>query len=385
MHLHEFAVVHEAADHVEHIVRLAVVVGNDGGEPFGDFAVGARRRVCVGRRLFVGVGRQVGEHGARVVDRVGLVLTEVVRHAGGGVVHVAAAEVIHADHFAGGRLDHVGAGDEHVGVLAGHDDQVGQCRAVDGAARAGAEDQRQLRHETAGVAGLAEQVAVLGQCGDAFLDARAAGIDERDDRHFEVERLVHETADLASLGDAQRAAFDGEVLRVDGHLASEHLAEAGDDRRARAAAVDVAAAESSDFLERAGVEQQVEAFAGGQLAFDVLAFAGVVLGLVRELRRAEHGRANRLGRVVRRGFGGFSAFMPLLLHGDFHGLFDGRTGDDVGHRSPPSVLASSFFLASSCFEDAPSTSMVISVSPASTPVAGPTKIFVTVPLTGAYT
>lgn len=142
MHLHEFTVVHDAADHVEHVIRLAVVVRHEGGEAFGHVTVGAGGRVRVDRRLLVGVGRQIGEYGTRVVDRIRLVLAEIVGHAGRGVVHVAAAQIVHADHFAGGRFDHVGTGDEHVGILAGHDDQVGQGRAVDGTAGAGAEDQR---------------------------------------------------------------------------------------------------------------------------------------------------------------------------------------------------------------------------------------------------
>ena len=142
MHLHEFAVVRNAADHVEHVIRLAVVVRNDGGETLGDVTVGAGGRVCVDRRLLVGIGRQIGEHGTRVIDRVRLILAEVVGHAGRGVVHIAAAQIVHADHFAGGRLDYIRTGDEHVRVLAGHDDQVGQGRAVDGTAGAGAEDQR---------------------------------------------------------------------------------------------------------------------------------------------------------------------------------------------------------------------------------------------------
>ena len=142
MHLHEFTVVHDAADHVEHVIRLAVVVRHEGGEAFGHVTVGAGGHVRVDRRLLVGVGRQIGEHGTRVVDRIRLVLAEIVGHAGRGVVHVAAAQIVHADHFAGGRFDHVGTGDEHVGILAGHDDQVGQGRAVDGTAGAGAEDQR---------------------------------------------------------------------------------------------------------------------------------------------------------------------------------------------------------------------------------------------------
>ena len=117
-------------------------------------------------------------------------------------MHIAATEIVHADHFAGGRFDYVRTGDEHVGVLAGHDDQVGQRRAVHGSARARAENQRKLRYETAGVTGFTVQIPVLRQCGYAFLNAGAARIDERDDWHLQVERLVHQSADLAAFRNA---------------------------------------------------------------------------------------------------------------------------------------------------------------------------------------
>ena len=189
-----------------------------------------------------------------------------------------------------------------------------------------------------------------------------------------------------SVNAATPSAFDGEVLRVDGHFAAEHLAEAGDDGGARAATVDVAAAETADFLEGTGIKQQVETFARGQLAFDVLATAGVVFGFGGELRGTQHGRTDRLRFA---GFGSrFVTQSLLLFHDDLHGLFDGRACDDVGHFAPPSVLVSvlpSVAGLPSAALEAPLTSMVINVSPASMPAAGPTKILVTVPLTGAYT
>lgn len=70
----------------------------------------------------------------------------------------------------------------------------------------GPQDQRDLRDEAAGVAGLAEDVAVLRQRGDAFLDAGAAGVDDRDDRHLQVQRHVHQVADLLAFGTTQRAS-----------------------------------------------------------------------------------------------------------------------------------------------------------------------------------
>ena len=122
MHLHEFAIVHDATDHIEHVVGLPVVFRYDVGKPSGYVPVGPGRRIRVGRRCEIGVRRQVGEHRARIVDRIGLILAQIVGHAGGGVVHMAATQILHADHLAGGRLDHIRTGDEHVGVLASHDD-----------------------------------------------------------------------------------------------------------------------------------------------------------------------------------------------------------------------------------------------------------------------
>lgn len=91
----------------------------------------------------------------------------------------------------------------------------------------------------------------------------------------------------------------------------------------------------------------------------MLTVAGMVLRLVRKLRGTQHRGTDRL-----------RAFDMI------HGILHGRAGENIGHCSASSSLDSGV---------APATLMVSSVSPASTPLAGPTKIFVTVPLTGAYT
>ena len=326
LHLHEFAVIDDAANHFEHVVGLAFVGRHDGGKSLGGLAFGAGDGVGVDRRLAFAVGRQVGEHGARIVDGVGFVLAEVVGHAGHPVVHFAAAEVGHGDGLAGRGLDHVRSGDEHVRVLTGHDDEVRQGRAVDGTAGAGAENQAQLGHEAAGLASLAEDATVLGQGGHALLNAGAAGVHDGHDRHFEVDGHVHQSADLLAFGGAEGAALDGEVLGVDGHFAAVDLAEAGDDGCTGVAAGDVAALEAADLFERAGVEEQVEAFARGFLAFGVLLVAGALFGGAGQFGGLDHGGAQRL---VGRGLGGVGG------RGRSRGLH-GRRIHDVSHCHPPS-------------------------------------------------
>ena len=241
-------------------------------------------------------------------------------------MYFTAAEVGHGDGLTGRGLDHVRSGDEHVRVLAGHDDEVRQCRAIDGATGAGAEDQAQLGHEAAGLAGLAEDAAVLGQGGHAFLDAGATGVHDGHDRHFEVDGHVHQSADLLAFGGAEGTALDGEVLGVDGDFAAVDLAEAGDDGRTGVAAGDVAALEAADLLKRASVEEQVKAFARGFLAFGVLFVAGALFGGASQFGGLDHGGAQRL---VSRRLGGVGR------RGSSHGL-DGRRIHNVSHCRPPS-------------------------------------------------
>ena len=190
-------------------------------------------------------------------------------------------------------------------------------------------------------------------------------------------------ADLLALLAAERAAAHGEVLRVDRDLAPVHQAEPGDDGRAGLAAVDVAAAEAADLLEGAGVEQQVEALARGVLALGVLAVARVVLGVARQLGGAHDRGADRLVAVAAGGPGRAGRLTGVDR------LADGRGFHDVGHCLPPAFLAEDLSApldsSLSPLAPAPVTSSVTSVSPASTPAAGLTKILVTVPLTGEYT
>jgi hypothetical protein len=89
---------------------------------------------------------------------------------------------VHRRRAAGDGLDDFGPGEEHVRVLARHDDEVHQRRRIGGAAGAGAaDDQRDLRHHAGEQHVGVEDVAVAGEGVDALLDARAAGVLEGDD------------------------------------------------------------------------------------------------------------------------------------------------------------------------------------------------------------
>ena len=152
-----------------------------------------------------------------------------VRDPALGLVGPGAAQLLELDVLTGDGLDDVGSGDEHVRGLVDHDDEVGDRRRVDRAARARAHDQRDLRDHPGGLHVAVEDLAVLGEGDDALLDAGAAGVVDPDDRGAGLERHVHDLDDLLAEHLAQRAAEDGEVLGEDEHLSTVDGAVAGDD------------------------------------------------------------------------------------------------------------------------------------------------------------
>ena len=122
----------------------------------------------------------------------------------------------------------------------------------------------------------AEDLAVLAERDHALLDARAARVEDADDRHAGLQGELHDLDDLLAGDLAERAAEDREVLRVHGDLAAVDGAGAGDDRVAvgalglHAERVGAVAHELVELDERAGVEQLVDALARRLLALGVL-------------------------------------------------------------------------------------------------------------------
>jgi hypothetical protein len=190
--------------------------------------------------------------------------------------------VLHGDGLAGDGLDHVGSGDEHLRGAADHEDEVGERRGVGRAAGAGAEDHRDLRDD-AGVSDVAlEDAAVAGERGDALLDTGARSVAEADDGCARRLGEVHQLVDLLGVGLAQRAAEDPEVVGVREDGAAVDLAPAGDDTVGVRALVlqpesrGTVPAEPLDLVEGALVEEELDAFPGGELALRVLRRGGAL-------------------------------------------------------------------------------------------------------------
>ncbi len=121
-----------------------------------------------------------------------------------------------------------------------------------------------------------EHLAVAAERGHAFLDARAAGVEQADDGRAVLQRHVLDLGDLLGVRLRQRAAEHREVLGEHVDHAAVDGAPAGDDAVAGdlgllhaevgAAVLDV----HVELLEGVVVHEQVDALAGRQLAAAVL-------------------------------------------------------------------------------------------------------------------
>ena len=213
------------------------------------------------------------------------------------------AQVLLRDFLVGHRLDDVGAGHEHVRGVLHHHVEVGDGGRVDGAARARAEDRGDLRHDARGERVAQEDVRVAPERGDALLDARAARVVEADDGRAHLHREVHDLADLLGVSLGEAAAEDREVLRedvdepaVDPPVARDH-AVAGDLLLGHAEVQAAVLHELVELFEATLVEQDLDALAGRELAFGVLALlalgAAARLGALNLVTKHVHARVGQ--------------------------------------------------------------------------------------------
>ena len=275
--LQVLAVVEHRGDHIPHVVGQAGAFRQHGAQ----LGAAAVRRVegFVVRGMLEVVGREEAQQLLHRVERLVLAVAHEGRHARLGCVAAGAAEVLEGDLLAGHRAHHVGAGDEHVRLLANHEDEVGDRRAVDGTARARPEDHRYLRHHARGAHVAREDAPVGVEAHDPLLDTRPGAVVQTDHRRPGGDGKVHDLVDLGGEHLAQGAPEDGEVLREDEHLAAVDRAPAGDDAvrvgpLAQAALSGPVAGQHVEFVEGPRVQQVVDALAGQELALGVLALHG---------------------------------------------------------------------------------------------------------------
>ena len=138
-------------------------------------------------------------------------------------MHPCPAELLGGHHLVGHGLHHVRPGDEHVGSIADHEDEVGHGRRINVAARAWAHDDADLRDDARSHHVLQEDIGVTREGLYTFLDAGAAGVEQADHRRADLHGLLLHFYDLGGVGAGERAAKHGEVL-------GEHIDHAAADR-----------------------------------------------------------------------------------------------------------------------------------------------------------
>ena len=265
--LEEIAFVQRLTDDFVHVVRLVGIVGDQRVEA-RLLAVPRVRSRAFGHVFAVGQW-QVIEEIARREQRLDIVLEAVVGDRGLGGVRLRAAQLFLRHHLIRHRLDHVGAGDEHVARILHHEDEVGHRRRIDSAARARPHNQADLRHHAASEHVALEHLGITAEAGNAFLNARAAAVVEPDDRRADLHRGVHHLADFLRMALGQRAAENGEILAKDIDQPSVDRARSGDhaiagDLLVLHAEIDAVMFDIGvEFFEAALVKQDVEPFARG--------------------------------------------------------------------------------------------------------------------------
>src|ERR1043166_7623924 len=152
-----------------------------------------------------------------------------MRDARFAIVRRGAAEFFLRYVFVRDGLNHVGAGDEHVGGVLHHDVDVADDRKMYGAARAWSHDATDLRNDTGCQSVAQKDVSVAAEADDAFLDARATGIVEANDRRTDFHPHVHDFANFFGVRLRKGTAKYCEVLGEDEDLATVDQAVSGHD------------------------------------------------------------------------------------------------------------------------------------------------------------
>ena len=220
-------------------------------------------------------GKKV-QQAAHLQQALEVIVVGAVGDARFGGVHRRAAKLLGSDDLIRHRLDHVRTGHEHVARVAHHEDEIGHGGRIDVAPGTRAHDHRDLRDDAGGEHVALEHFAITAERRDSFLNARAAGIEQPDDRRTRLHGEVLDLGDLLRVRFGQRAAEHGEILGEGEDRASVHGAPARDHAIAGNLALlhaELGRAvldEHVELLEGAFIGEESEAFPRRELAALVL-------------------------------------------------------------------------------------------------------------------
>ena len=191
-------------------------------------------------------------------------------------MHHGTTQFVDGDIFTRNGLHHLRTGEKHVAVLLGHEDEVGECGAVDSATGTGAEDSTNLGNHAAGKDVALENLGIAGQRIATLLNTGSTGVVHTNDGGTGLHGLVHDFAYLEGHGLAQATSEDGEILckdidgtAFDGTVAGHHtVAQEG-----LFLHVEIGAAVSEEHVElfeRTLVDEKSDTLTGSQFALLML-------------------------------------------------------------------------------------------------------------------
>ena len=260
----------QARQDFAHVIGLFRVIGDQPQQLFNRvqrFAIGAWWRV----RQAIIPGQQAHNftHDAHAV---GIVLGQVLSGAGGLRVHLRTPQFFIGGDFASGGLEQRWPGEEQLGLAAHHHHVIRQARLIRTTGRGRAVHHGDLRQAHGGHA------CLVGKAARAFdenlggvVEVGAAAFGEGHHRQFVLHGDLLQAQGFLQPGRGNGAAFDRAVV---GHHQHAHAADIADtsDQPATGGAtvlvvVEFVAGQTGQLQERrAGVQQQVEALTGQQLA-----------------------------------------------------------------------------------------------------------------------
>ena len=276
LYLHEVAVINDKVDDILHVVRFVGVVRNDFVQALLDThgVVGAFQYRC----LFHIVLRDETYQTANLLQSLFLGGCHKVGYTRFGCVYACATQFGNAYVLTRNGFHYFRTRDEHIRVLLGHHDEVGQSRAVNSTTGARTEDDTYLGYDTRSEDVTLENLCITSQGASTFLDTRTTRVVQTDDRGTQFHGLVHHVANLQCHSLAQRSADDGSVLCEDEYQTTINSTRtychtiAKEDFFLHAEVVATVGKEHVYFLKRTLVEEHINTLAGGITALCVMFF-----------------------------------------------------------------------------------------------------------------
>ncbi len=201
MRFKKFAIIHQRADNVFHVIRLVRAVRHHGIQSrVSAFGIVAGIDY---RRVFHVVCRQIRQQFLDSVNRILFGFAGKMRHAAFFRMSHSAAQILKADFFARNRFDDLRTCDKHEAGIFDHENIIGHCRRIHGSACGSSQYGRDLR-DNAGCQRIPiENLSETGKRVNAFLNACAAGIIHADKRNAGFQCQVHDFANLFCVHFAQ--------------------------------------------------------------------------------------------------------------------------------------------------------------------------------------